>query len=340
AFAGEKSGRTDLSYEAQLLLYSVAVPPAFTVLPESRGIFTFSSNVKYEERPARRGRPRKPQPDNEDHENAPSEPAVDDDGDVIIPDRPPLHPISTAAPTATSNRSTAAADPSTSTAEGRRRYDQAPATVSRAEKTPPSADIAPGDTQLSLLAEFGVIKPTTAPAVNAGAASPAHSVRSTSSLGLSSLTLDSPQEPSSRPASPTKKVAAATSPKKLAAASSKKTSAPSPTKPAAAKDRPRAVTKSSGTPSVPPPPPKQAPITPADKEDSAATITVDLSSTPSSPPRSPSRSDSVSSKRGRSVTKRRDSTKNTSEPADESPSSSPDARRPRTSRRRVDSADD
>ncbi|KAJ3090528.1 hypothetical protein HDU96_003393, partial [Phlyctochytrium bullatum] len=81
AVAGEKSGRTDLSYEAQLLLYSVAVPPAFTVLPEWRGIFTFSSDVKYEERPARRRRPRKPQPDHEDHGNAPSEPAVDYDGD-------------------------------------------------------------------------------------------------------------------------------------------------------------------------------------------------------------------------------------------------------------------
>ncbi|KAJ3097013.1 hypothetical protein HDU96_000562, partial [Phlyctochytrium bullatum] len=326
AFAGEKSGRKDLSYEAQILLYSVAVPPAFTVLPESRGIFTFSSDVKYEKHP----------------ENSPSNPAVDDDGDVIILDRPPLHQTCAAAPTASSSKSAAAADPSISTADSRRRYNQAPATVSRAEKTPPPVDIAPGDTQLSVLADFGVIKPTIAPAVNAGAASPAHSVRSTSSLGLSSLTLDSPEEPSSRPDSPTTKVAAATSSKKPAAASVKKTTALSPTKPAVAKDRSRAAAKSptaSSTP-PPPPPPKKAPITPADKEDSAATITVDLSSTPSSPPRSPSRSDSVSSKRGRSTTKRRDSTKKTSETADESPSSSPDARRPKTSRRRVDSADD
>ncbi|KAJ3092404.1 hypothetical protein HDU96_002758, partial [Phlyctochytrium bullatum] len=176
-------GGDELTYEAANLLYPLRKAPTFTSRPDAEGFFTFAPAVDPSERPRFDRRPRRRL------ETVTAAPAVDADGDIAIPDRPPLHPDVAAA----GNQRQEAPPVDHPSAAASRRYHQPGSSTPRTPVATPVIDIAPGDTQVSLLQEFGVLdRPSTS---TTRAVSPAASVRSGSSLGLSALTLDTASPP-------------------------------------------------------------------------------------------------------------------------------------------------
>ncbi|KAJ3085315.1 hypothetical protein HDU96_005483, partial [Phlyctochytrium bullatum] len=173
----------ELTYEAANLIYPLRKAPTFTSRPDAEGYFTFTAAVELPERPRFDRRPRRRL------EPVIAAPVIDADGDIAIPDRPPLHPDAAAA----GNPRQEAPLVDHSSAATPRRYNQPSSSAPCSSVAPPVTDIAPEDTQVSLLQDFGVIpRPST---TTTRAVSPAASVRSGSSLGLSALTLDTASPP-------------------------------------------------------------------------------------------------------------------------------------------------
>ncbi|KAJ3087757.1 hypothetical protein HDU96_004373, partial [Phlyctochytrium bullatum] len=124
-----------------------------------------------------------------------------------------------------------------------------PSTAPRALPPTEVTGIAPGDTQLSLLEEFGVVKPAaaaTAPRPVPGTASPAPSA--TSSLGIGRLTLQSPD--TAAPA-----VKSKSTPATHVAGAEKLASAPSAPDPTTSSGKGGDAAKRKRDPPPPPPPP-------------------------------------------------------------------------------------